>query len=272
MRITAFRSATPRTLADGALLGALAAFLLWQLGLLEATNILGPVDATGVGALIGLIVGALARQAWLVWVDAAMLAVYLLIAFTPMAAGPAARWVRDDGAIAQPVDAVIVLSSSVNADSSLDPEATERLISGLELVKAGAAPRIVTSRVAEDFGSVTVTSDAGQRRLIQLAGADRAWSVVDSVHSTHDEATRMARLLLPSGARSVALVTSPMHTRRACATFEAVGFRVHCVASMEGNAVTRRPASPPDHLAAFRVYLYERLGMIEYKARGWIKK
>ena len=80
----------------------------------------------------------------------------------------------------------------------------------------------------------------------------------------------MARLLLPAGARSIALVTSPMHTRRACATFERAGFRVHCVSSGEGLAVTRHPVTSLDRLAAFREYVYERLGMVEYRAKGWL--
>jgi len=255
---------------DGAVAGALAALLVWQLGVLDLSGIGHFAYVLAGLVLVGIAAGAAGRQALLFWLDGALLLVFLIVLLTPVMRGSAARWVRDDGPLVSRVDAVAVLSSSVNADSSLDPEASERLLTGLDLIKGGAAPRLVTSRVHEEFDGTRVDSDAGQRRLVHLAGADSLWSTVDSVHSTHDEATQMARLLLPAGARSIALVTSPMHTRRACATFERAGFRVHCVASGEGLAVTRHPVTSLDRLAAFREYVYERLGMVEYRAKGWL--
>ena len=115
------------------------------------------------------------------------------------------------------------------------------------------------------------TTDADQQRLVELAGVRDSWVLVpDPVRNTHDEALAMDRRLRPLNARSIALVTSPWHTRRACATFEQVGFRVFCVPALERGAQTRRPLIARDRLGSFRFFLYETIGWMEYRRRGWV--
>jgi hypothetical protein len=50
-----------------------------------------------------------------------------------------------------------------------------------------------------------------------------------------------------------------------------VGFTVVCVPSEEWFYSERNLARPLDRVRAFFDYLYERLGMIEYRRRGWIR-
>jgi uncharacterized SAM-binding protein YcdF (DUF218 family) len=243
-----------------------------QLGFLDVLGLSTSQGMVVLCAIIAVGIGFLGAGAWLVGVDLALFAVYLVIALTPAISGPAAHWVRDDAASPTPVAAIVVLSGGLTADSSLGPAGTERLLTGLELIRAGVAPRLITTRVTEPFRGQIVSSDAGQRRLVALAGiADSSWSTVDSVHSTRDEAIRVARLLEPAPAHPIAVVTSAMHTRRACAVFEGVGFHVRCVAARGIEHATRNPASDDDRLEAFREYLYERLGMLKYRWKGWIK-
>jgi uncharacterized SAM-binding protein YcdF (DUF218 family) len=106
--------------------------------------------------------------------------------------------------------------------------------------------------------------------MVALSHVAAKWDVVDSVYSTRDEASRAAALLVPAGAKTIVVVTSPMHTRRACATFEGVGFKVYCQPAREHDHDTWHPAGPADRLAAFRSYLYERLGMVKYRVKGWV--
>jgi hypothetical protein len=61
-----------------------------------------------------------------------------------------------------------------------------------------------------------------------------------------------------------------MHTRRACSTFERVGFQVTCRAARTHHRVTWHPKVARDRLEAFRDYVYELLGIAEYRARGWL--
>ncbi|HEY5060777.1 MAG TPA: YdcF family protein [Gemmatimonadaceae bacterium] len=253
----------------GALLGALAGLLLGQLG---ARDILGNVKGetivvvcVAIGAVVGWIVGVVAVAA----VPAALLMIYLFVAYSPVVAWRAPAWVRADSLPAK-ADAVVVLSADVMSDSTLNARGLDRLLAGVELIERGVAPRIVTSRVAERYDAGLVTSDADQRRVLALGRVSARWDVIGNAHSTRDEAVGAARLLLAAGARSIVVVTSPMHTRRACAVFEAVGFAVACRPASEHAAVTWHPEGAPDRLAAFRELAYEELAMVKYRWKGWV--
>jgi uncharacterized SAM-binding protein YcdF (DUF218 family) len=167
-----------------------------------------------------------------------------------------------------PLDAVVVLSSSVNSDGVLDDAGTERLISGLELAKRTRPRLLVTTRVVDRR---PIDSDADQRALIRLGGDTAAWRVVAPAHTTHDEALRTAELMAPAASHTIAVVTSPMHSRRACATFEAVGFHVICAPSESRRFAIYSLGGPVARVRALSEYLYERLAVVEYRARGWLK-
>ena len=70
---------------------------------------------------------------------------------------------------------------------------------------------------------------------------------------------------------TLAVVTSPMHTRRACATFEAVGVGVVCVPAEVRESGLHPDANAEDRLRAFRSLLYELFASSSYKSRGWIR-
>jgi uncharacterized SAM-binding protein YcdF (DUF218 family) len=253
----------------GALLGALAGLLLVQLG---ARDILGNVKGETIVVVclaIGAVVGSIVRVVWIAAAPAVLLAIYLFVAYSPLVSRWAPARVRADSLPAQ-ADAVVVLSADVMSDSTLNARGFDRLLTGVELMERGTAPRIVTSRVAERYGAGVVNSDADQRRALALGRVSARWDIIGNVHSTRDEAVGAARLLLPAGARSIVVVTSPMHTRRACAVFEAVGFTVACRPAWEHAAVTRHPETPHDRLAAFRELAYEELAMVKYRWKGWV--
>jgi uncharacterized SAM-binding protein YcdF (DUF218 family) len=248
--------------------GALAGFFLAQFGVGE---VLGnqPLElVVGVPAVLGAVLGGFRLQRVMLALDVFLVVAFLIIADTPLMYGLAGAWVRSDRP-APPLDAIVVLSASVNSDGMLNDQGVQRLLTGLQLFQAGVAPRLFTTAVEESYGSVVRSSTADQERLITLAGARSAWTSLTGVYSTRDEAMAAASQL-PSGAHAIAVVTAPMHTRRACATFEAVGFRVTCVPSREHDFVAWHPLSSKDRLESFRQYFYERLGMVKYRAKGWI--
>jgi uncharacterized SAM-binding protein YcdF (DUF218 family) len=253
----------------GAAAGALAVFFLSHLSV-------GPIfrdpdiglSLMG-GLTIGAVLGALGWERWLLALNALLIFAYFSISDGPMMDQIAPHWVRDDGPPAHQ-DAIVVLSGYVQPDSAMSGEATERLLSAIELYRAGVAPRLVTSRVESDDSGVRRSSTDDQRRLLALAGATAGWIEVDSVASTRDEAVREAAVLLPLGVRRIAVVTSPLHTRRACAAYEAVGFTVSCQPARERYLVVRHPINTGTRLAAFGEYVYERLGMIKYRRNGWL--
>jgi uncharacterized SAM-binding protein YcdF (DUF218 family) len=116
-----------------------------------------------------------------------------------------------------------------------------------------------------------VTAAPDQLRLRALVARPFSMLMVDSVHTTHDEAVNAWRLLRPRGATRIAVVTSPLHTRRACATFEEVGFSVTCVPAISRVYSVENADNGLDRLVVFREWLYERAALVEYRARRWVR-
>jgi uncharacterized SAM-binding protein YcdF (DUF218 family) len=253
--------------AEGALLGALLGLSLW---LLEVTTLLkvgDPAMIGLVGAGFGAVVGGLGLVRWLVVLDAPVFLLLLLVTFVPWT-GFADRFVRADTPPG-PVDAVVVLSSGMFADSTISNAGLDRLLTGIDLVERGVARRLITTRMEDMYHGVHVTNDADIRRVVHLAGVDSAWTMVGPVAVTRDEAVSTAKLLLP-GAQRIVVVTSPSHTRRACATFEKVGFQVWCWPALERDQRSSHATNPSQRLEVFGSLLYETAGLLKYRALGWI--
>ena len=166
-------------------------------------------------------------------------------------------WLPRQDAAGGRIDAVMVLSSSVREDGTLDPNAHQRFRRGIELAKAVGAPLYV-SRVIRIEPPI-LTSDSGQK-IIADSARFGSWAALDGVATnTRNEAER---LLMVIPGRSIAVVTSRLHTRRACSTFEQLGFEVTCVSSgSEG----------PPWWAPYYV-LYESAALVEYRWRGWLAR
>jgi len=251
-----------------------------SIGLLVATaltvsDIAGiPGNYAGANLVSGIVIGALIG-----WFERARVVAYLAVAaaiavavvtLTPILDRPTHALIRRDSLPTAPLDAVVVLSSSVNRDGVLDASGAERLLSGLDVWRRNHARLLITTRVEARAREGVVTSDADQRSLIRLGGDTAAWRIASPAHTTHDEAMRTAELLAPATSRSIAVVTSPLHTRRACATFEAVGFHVVCIPSDERRYAAYSLPGTRDRFDAFFDWLYEQLAMIKYRSRGWM--
>lgn len=221
------------------------------------------------GGLAGAFARTSRRRAWLVGLDAGLLIAWLVLGFTRVIDAPVAGWVRDD-ALDGRRGAVVVLSSSVQPDSSLDGAGTDRLLAGLALLHAGAGDRLVTTRTVITSRGSQIGSEFDQRRLAAMRRTAGSWLELGTVGSTRDEAVAAARAMLPLGWRDIILVTTPLHTRRACAAFEHEGFRVTCHASRERRYAFRALRPGGERLAAFRDYVYERLATVKYRRNGWL--
>jgi uncharacterized SAM-binding protein YcdF (DUF218 family) len=177
--------------------------------------------------LIGFLLGAAGFGRAPRVVGAGLLIAILAITWTPFFGRLARHQVRNDPMPDAPVDAIVVLSASVTADGDLSPHGIDRLLAGLELYREGRASRLVVSRIASSSHRGQ-TSDVDQRRIIAYTGQQPSLIVLDPVGTTRLEAVRAKEIADREGWRRIILVTSPVHTRRACATFEAIGFDVTC--------------------------------------------
>jgi uncharacterized SAM-binding protein YcdF (DUF218 family) len=249
----------------GALLGAGA-------GLIYLPELAGMSNASVVApsAAIGALVGALRAERVLWLLGAALVLLLLLVMHTPIVRPLVERHVRRDPPVGE-VDAVVVLSSALTSEGRIARQGLERLMSGMQLARRLRRPLVLSVVRAADRPEISSLAD--QRELAALASLDSALILVDSVWSTRDEAERVAVESRRRGWRRIAVVTSPMHSRRACATFETVGLAVRCTpaAPRDLTLAGPRPMSGPDERArAFGLWLYERVGTVVYRARGWI--
>jgi uncharacterized SAM-binding protein YcdF (DUF218 family) len=256
-----------------ALVGASIGFLVATgLFLIDLPGIPGshPTAYVVGGVVIGALVGQFEWTRVAAYLTLATAIVMALLTLTPVVDGPVKSWIRRDSLPTTPLDAVVVLSSSVNRDGVLDVSGTERLLSGLAIWHRTHARFLITTRVEDRQADRVITSDADQRALIQLGGDTSGWRIAAPAHTTHDEAMRTAEILAPASARTIAVVTSPLHTRRACATFEALGFHVVCIPSDERAYAAYSLPGSVDRIRGFFDWLYEQLAVIKYRSRGWI--
>jgi uncharacterized SAM-binding protein YcdF (DUF218 family) len=220
-------------------------------------------------AIFGALVGA-TRLRPLVWVPAGVVAtICILVAYTPIVSALARPLIRRDS-LPSRVDAVAVLGGGVTPDAMMGSEALDRLLTGLSLAKRGLAPVVLVSRVQGSFGGKIVSDSADLQNIAWFANPTARVIFVDSVFTTRTEAIRMGAIARANHWTTIAVVTSPMHTRRACATFEAVGLRVVCVPAAVRGSGLYPGASAEDRLRVFRSWLYEMFASSTYKSRGWI--
>ncbi|MEI8258608.1 MAG: YdcF family protein, partial [Deltaproteobacteria bacterium] len=223
-----------------------------------------------VSILAGAVAGWFERLRLVATVSGAVLALGFVVIDTPLVTASARSWVRSDAMTAAPYDAIVPLSGGLNPDSTLGPAAVERLIQALHYVQRGLAPQLVTTREFGTFDGRPLSADHAQRQLVSLAHAEAVWRITGAVSNTHDEAVEVARLLLPEGRRRVVVVTSALHTRRACAAFEHVGFTVICAPAGGAASGFVTSSSADQRLMVFRDLLHELLGMLRYRLSGWV--
>jgi uncharacterized SAM-binding protein YcdF (DUF218 family) len=216
-------------------------------------------------ALVGAVLGNTRLRPILLIAGGILGLICIAVAYTPLVSAVGRPLIRRDSIPAR-VDAIAVLSAGFTPDGMMRGETLERLLSGVTLARRGLAPVMLVSMERANRGS----DSADLQSVISLVGEGTRTILVDSVTTTRTEALRMKAIARANGWQTLAVVTSPLHTRRACATFEAVGFRVVCVpATVRGSGLI--PGSiAEDRLRDFRSWLYETFATDSYRRRGWI--
>ena len=258
-----------RQVATGAILGVLCAVAGYMLGVQQLTRHVELSFFIG-AAIVGAVVGA-TRLRPLLWIGAGLLVLLcLLVDYTPLVQWLGKPLIRRDS-IPQKLDAIAALGAGVTPEGWMRSEKLDRFLSGLELHRRGLAPALMVSRERVRIGGHLVSDSADLARLVNLSSAQSTTIFVDSISTTRTEALRMKRIADARGWRRIAVVTSPLHTRRACATFEAVGFQVVCVPALLRGSGLDPNSIPEDRFRGFRSWLYETFATDSYRRRGWIR-
>ena len=224
----------------------------------------------GPAAIVGAVLGA-SRLRPLLWISAAVVAfICLAAAYTPLVSTLATPLVRRDRLPAH-VDAIAVLSGGFTPDGMMRNETLDRLLTGLSLARRGVARTLLISRERREYNGNFVSDSADQETVLALARPPAQVIFVDSIFTTRTEALRMKAIAKARGWSTVAVVTSPVHTRRACATFEAVGLKVVCVPADARESGLYEGSNAQDRLRSFRSWLYETFASDSYRRRGWMR-
>jgi uncharacterized SAM-binding protein YcdF (DUF218 family) len=258
--------ATPARLGNGLAVGATAALLARDLDLATLVSYWGPRAPLVIGLALLLALLWLTRLRPLVALLAGALAVaWLVVAFSPLTDWAARGLPRKD--VERPADAVVVQASRVQQDGELTSVAMSRLVHALELLAQDQAPRLVLTEQPPPFAAYA----PGARALMTRLGLERELLTVGPVLNTRDEAVLVARLFRERGWSSLLLVTSPTHTRRAAAAFEREGLVVISSPGVETRYDLETLGSSDERLFGFGSLLHERVGLLVYRRRGWIR-
>ena len=251
----------------GLAVGAAAALAAESLGLEGAVSYWGPRAPViaGIAVLSALLWTTRLRP--LVALGAGMLGLlWLVVAFTPVTSWMAQGLVRRDAL--READAIVVLASNIQRDGELTATAMSRLLHGFELLAQARAPRLVLTEIQPPARSYAEPA----RALLASLRIEGELIAVGPVRDTRDEAQAVARLFTERGYKTLILVTSPTHTRRAALAFERQGLVVMTSPSVETLYDLETLGGADDRIKAFGHLLHERLGLWLYAVRGDIAR
>lgn len=248
-----------RRIGVGAAVGGCAGFLLRDLLPFELASAWVPL------ALAGALVWPTRLQRAMAALTLCVAGVWVVVGFTPLAARLAPLLVRREAPSA--ADAAFVLTHRLQTDGEPSAASQARLLHGVELLVQGLAPRLILT----DEPPETSYARLARSQLSRLSlTAGEVVSLRGPVRSTHDEAVRVGALCRERGWRRLLVVTSPLHSRRACAAVAREGLEVVCSPAVETEYDVETLDRPVDRLAAFRQIVREALALWLYRGRGWL--
>ena len=249
------------------------------LGAFALADALGVWQVTGVPTwivpLFALVAGALlapTRYGSLLWIGMGSLSVLTAaVAYTPLVRPLAYAFLRADANPRDgvPIDAVVVLSGAITADGRLSGQALDRLLTAFTEARERHIGMLELSVTEQRRGQGTVNSEADQRALATLVAPELTLHFVHGVHSTRDEAVAFAALARTHQWHRVLVVTSPLHSRRACSAFETVGLTVTCRPAQSRDYALGALETRGNRMLAFQDVLYESAATVLYRFRGW---
>jgi uncharacterized SAM-binding protein YcdF (DUF218 family) len=190
---------------------------------------------------------------------------WAVVGFTPLTARLVPFLVRQEAPRA--ADAVFVLTHRLQTDGEPTAASQARLLHGLELLRQGFAPRLILTDQPPQPTYADVAR--GQMSRLGLTGGEVV-SLRGRGRSTRDEAVHVGALCRERGWHRLLVVSSPLHSRRACATVEREGLEVVCSPAPETEYDVETLDRPVERLAAFRQTVRETLALWIYRSRGWL--
>ncbi len=188
----------------------------------------------------------------------------LTIAFTPLT-GLMLRPLSVQEEI-KDADLLVVLGGGVNRGRFLTLSSSHRMVRGIQLYFEGRARKILFSGGIAGRGTVTQASVLNQEaRRLGVPPDDIL--LEKKSKNTHDQAVEVKKIAEPLQVKSILLVTSFSHMKRALMAFEHAGFKVYPAFA---DPYEKYADESLDRLGLFPKLLHEYGGIVYYKVRGWI--
>lgn len=191
-------------------------------------------------------------------------------------------WIGVDAAALPAADAIVSLGgagepSSLEASGFHFTRGADRLMTAVNLACAGKADALVVGgggfRRGNDLAS---EADAAKAWIESLDVVKIPIVSLGVCADTHDEAVKVAALAVEHGWKSVMLVTSASHMRRAEAAFRKAGVEVSSAPCNFLSPTFRNRGTywfqPPGFAGpeAFFLWFHEKAGWWVYRWRGWV--
>jgi hypothetical protein len=223
-----------------------------------------PIALVWLGAALGALISLTRARRAALALPILVAGFYVLVIYTPLAAKLAPLTERVDAEA--PGDAVFVFGSNWWENGDPDPEIMARMHHGIELVAGGRAPVLALSEVSEGRPGEELARKWMASFHVQGEIVD-----VGLVGNTHDEAVLLAREARKRGWTRIVAVTSPTHSRRACATLEHEGLVAIASPAIETMYALPDLKGGDERLHAIGPILHELIGTWAYRRRGWIQ-
>jgi uncharacterized SAM-binding protein YcdF (DUF218 family) len=253
------RSSPTPGIGVGVLLGAAIGFLLRDLLPFEMASAWVPF------AVVGALVWPAGLRRTLIALAATTALVWIIVAFTPVTRRLAPLLIREERP--RSADAVFVLASRLQPDGDPTVTAQARLLHGLELLAQGFATRLVLTELPPPAPS---HAELARRQMERLRLKPAEILSLGHVRSTREEAQQVGELCRQRGWRRLVVVSTPLHSRRACGAVEREGVAVVCSPARETEYDLATLGRPTERLPAFRHVVRELLALMVYQRRGWL--
>jgi uncharacterized SAM-binding protein YcdF (DUF218 family) len=163
-------------------------------------------------------------------------------------------------------DLIVVLGAGVDEGRYLTLLSSHRLVKGVQLYFEGRAPKILFSGGMSSRGKVAeAVVMAQEARRLKVPAND----IIQEKNSTRtrEQAVEVKKIASSMAGKSILLVTSFSHMKRALMVFENAGFKVY---PAPADPYERYAKDPLSRLSLFPILIHEYGGIVYYRIRGWI--
>ncbi len=163
-------------------------------------------------------------------------------------------------------DLIVILGGGIDKGNYLNLVSSHRVVRGAQLYFEGRADKVLfAGGMAGKRKVPEATIMAQEARRLRIPAADVL--LEKKSKNTRDQAVELKKIAEPLQFKSILLVTSFSHMKRAVMVFENMGFKVY---PAYADPYEKYVDDPLGRVCLFSRLIHEYGGILYYKIRGWI--